>query len=38
VGLNGLGTFNGNLLTLSFSARAVNVYSTGMINVNYKFA
>ncbi|MBV9677666.1 MAG: hypothetical protein JO185_15110 [Acidobacteriaceae bacterium] len=32
VGLNGLGTFNGNLLTLNFSAHAVGVYSiTGIL-------
>jgi hypothetical protein len=28
VGLNGIGSYGGNLLTLSFSAHAVNVYST----------
>lgn len=32
VGLNGLGTFNRNLLTLNFSAHAVGVYSiTGIL-------
>lgn len=28
IGLNGIGNYGGNLLTLSFSAHAVNVYST----------